>query len=71
MRDETGDPIEGTSEESYDAPAVEELGSAADLTAGTDGNLSVTDNDDSDRLLKDEVRPLGSSLERLKAIRTL
>ena len=53
--------------ETYEPPALVALGSVAELTAST-ADDSITF---SDRVLKEEVAPLGNALGRLRALQTL
>jgi len=49
----------------YEPPAVTALGYVADLTLDTGGSPAI-----SDARVKDEIRPLGGALERLRSLRT-
>ena len=59
-------PVESSTEpETYEKPALVPIGRVADLTGGQDSSAVF-----SDARLKDEVRPVGSALERLRAVET-
>lgn len=69
MADERNEAQEQPGEDDYEAPAVEDLGSTVEATAG-DTNFSLHDSNPSDGRLKDDIAPLERPLERLRAIRT-
>jgi hypothetical protein len=51
--------------ETYEMPALVPIGGVAELTGGQDSSVVY-----SDERLKDEVRPVGSALERLRRVET-
>jgi hypothetical protein len=67
MGQETDAPVQNVNEPAYEPPELVVLGPFDKLTAVEDGSL----HDESDRLLKANVEPVGRPLERLRAIRTL